>query len=1150
MSSTAYDVAIVGAGPAGCAGALAYARKGARVLLLEADPRACDRLAGEWLHPNAVQILDSLGVDLTPASPYATGKGFVLFPDDGSEPIVLPYAAGRFGLALEHALLVETMRAHCEREHVIEYVPWARATRIDGQTITYEKRTGGGASFSTQRTVRAPLIVGASGRAVQGVRGAGDRGVASGSSASSRMAGVTLEGANLPFEGYLHIFVGGPGPVIAYRVDARRLRVLCDVPLSLPIPREGGVALFEGYGAVLPEALRPAFRDALRAGPPAWASNELRPRVELGREGLALIGDAVGSHHPLAAIGLTLALEDAIEIARASSFAAYRRVRAQEARVPEMLAVGLYEVFADDAEEVVAIRRAVYETWREKPSERLLSMGFLSGEDRSHLRFGRSFLRTMLRGTRDFVRDAMRTGRVIHTGRVASDLGARMAWLLGGTMHLTDALPARVQQRIRAPKTAEERYGAALRASAAKGEVVGLPRPGKGEQASQKEVLRRAVRALIAEQADDGSLEGEVGWSPMLAAQYVIAWHAMGRALTPQRRASLLKHFERTRLSRAGQPGDGAWSIGAEGEPSLFATTLVFVAARLLGLAKEDPLIARAHEFVRAEGGAVSIPTWGKLWLAIAGLYEWEGVSPILPEAWRTPRWLPVHPSRYYCHTRQIFLGMAVIYGEKWHGPISPRVLAIRDELFPGGYDKVDFVAARESLREGDLVTPWSPPLKISYRVMALLDRVQSRGARAQVLAELRESIRYELRSTSHACISPVSGLLDQIALHIEDPGDPDLLAAKDRFETWIWEDEIDGARVSGARSATWDTSAAAQALATAAPHLGAEAEDALAKCDAFLATQQIRRASRRERDHDRIDPSGGYCFAGPWHGWPVSECTAEAMLARTSSPRCAPSRDELEMAARFVLRCQNGDGGFGSYEPRRAEVPLEWVNPAEMFGDAMLEKSSVECTGSCIAALAAYLARDPGSPIAEPTRRAITRAVSLLRRTQRPDGSWPGNWGIHFVYGTMHGVRGLLAGGVPAHDPQVRRACAFLSERQKPDGSWGEHRSSVLVDRWVDHEEGQVVQTAWALITLLEAQEPDFSVIERGARFLAARQQPDGTWPKQDPEGVFFHAAVLDYALYRRYFPVRALGLYETRRTERDRFHDKPAARARSLHV
>ena len=39
-------------------------------------------------------------------------------------------------------------------------------------------------------------------------------------------------------------------------------------------------------------------------------------------------------------------------------------------------------------------------------------------------------------------------------------------------------------------------------------------------------------------------------------------------------------------------------------------------------------------------------------------------------------------------------------------------------------------------------------------------------------------------------------------------------------------------------------------------------------------------------------------------------------------------------MGAEFILRTQNPDGGFGSYERRKSRVPLEWLNPAEMFGD------------------------------------------------------------------------------------------------------------------------------------------------------------------------------------------------------------------------
>ena len=47
--------------------------------------------------------------------------------------------------------------------------------------------------------------------------------------------------------------------------------------------------------------------------------------------------------------------------------------------------------------------------------------------------------------------------------------------------------------------------------------------------------------------------------------------------------------------------------------------------------------------------------------------------------------------------------------------------------------------------------------------------------------------------------------------------------------------------------------------------------------------------------------------------------------------------------------------------------------------------------------------------------------------------------------------------------------------------------------------------------------------------------QRADGTWPRQDMAGIFFRTALLDYALYRQYFPLHALGLYEQRRPGSD---------------
>ena len=94
-SRSSYDVAVVGAGPVGSATAIAFARRGAKVVLLEADPRAARRFAGEWLHPTGVDVLDELRVGRLDGASARTGYGFVIFPDDRSAPIEMPYAEGQ-----------------------------------------------------------------------------------------------------------------------------------------------------------------------------------------------------------------------------------------------------------------------------------------------------------------------------------------------------------------------------------------------------------------------------------------------------------------------------------------------------------------------------------------------------------------------------------------------------------------------------------------------------------------------------------------------------------------------------------------------------------------------------------------------------------------------------------------------------------------------------------------------------------------------------------------------------------------------------------------------------------------------------------------------------------------------------------------------
>jgi flavin-dependent dehydrogenase len=62
ISDKPYDVAIVGAGPAGCSAAITLARLGARVVVFEAKSYPHDKLCGEFLSPECDGLLVELGL--------------------------------------------------------------------------------------------------------------------------------------------------------------------------------------------------------------------------------------------------------------------------------------------------------------------------------------------------------------------------------------------------------------------------------------------------------------------------------------------------------------------------------------------------------------------------------------------------------------------------------------------------------------------------------------------------------------------------------------------------------------------------------------------------------------------------------------------------------------------------------------------------------------------------------------------------------------------------------------------------------------------------------------------------------------------------------------------------------------------------------
>lgn len=110
------------------------------------------------------------------------------------------------------------------------------------------------------------------------------------------------------------------------------------------------------------------------------------------------------------------------------------------------------------------------------------------------------------------------------------------------------------------------------------------------------------------------------------------------------------------------------------GKSTVFGTALNYVTMRLLGVDRDDPDIVRARGHLHQLGGANAIPSWGKFWLSVLGVYDWSGLNTLLPELWWLngsiyikmmwhhsyitfrilPSWIPIHPSHWWCHCRQV----------------------------------------------------------------------------------------------------------------------------------------------------------------------------------------------------------------------------------------------------------------------------------------------------------------------------------------------------------------------------------------------------------------------------------------------------------------------------------------------------------------
>lgn len=586
------------------------------------------------------------------------------------------------------------------------------------------------------------------------------------------------------------------------------------------------------------------------------------------------------------------------------------------------------------------------------------------------------------------------------------------------------------------------------------------------------------------------------------------------------------------------QNEDGGWGLHIEGKSTMLGTVLQYVALRLLGESAEKEEMTRARKWIHKNGGANFIPSWGKFYLCVLGVYEWKGYNSILPEIWMLPESLPIHPSKYWCHARMVHMPMAYCYANKVVGEEDNLVLALRNELYTTSYEKINWKKARNQFCEVDIYTPHHWLLNTATRFMNMYEGFYSKSLRKKTTRFLLEQMERENENTYHINLGPVNHIINALCMFHAYGKDSDAFKnQKDRWGDYLWLAE-DGMKMNGYNgSQFWDTNFAALALM----------EDGMEKdfpemakgVYRFLDDQQIKHEVENRGDCHRAIRKGGWAFSTIHQGWPITDCTAEGMKTSIKymhsgllgDDEKTINKERLKDSVNLLLAYQNRDGGWASYEPTRGPKWLEKLNAAEVFGDIMIDYSYVECTSACIQGLAKFRSEYNDYRLND-IHMAIRRGNSFLKSIQREDGSWMGAWAVCFTYATWFGIEGLLASGENNLESErssshIKRACDFLLAIQKEDGGWGEHFESCVQKKYVEHPNSQVTNTAWALLALMAAKHPDKNSIEKGIQFLLSKQDEWGDFPQQQISGVFNFNCMITYTAYRNVFPLWALSRY-----------------------
>jgi menaquinone-9 beta-reductase len=316
---TQSDVAIVGAGPAGLACAIASARHGLKVDVIDALQPSIDKACGEGLIPDSIQALSALGFDRNEDfRPFETHQlhGIRFLGDHTTTQAIFP---GTPGLGIRRTVLHQILLNRAINLGVRFH--WRNSV----QSITPTPTTT--LVHTNRHTLRTHYLIGADGHHSRVATWAN----LTTASIHSRRLALRQHYAIAPWTNFVEVYWSNYGQAYVTPISSTEVCVAFIANQKIPTP-SAALAHF------------PALQRHLASAP---ASDTPRGAITLGRTlhrvttgNIALIGDASGSVDAVTGEGLALSFRQAAALSLAlktGNLSAYQQAHRRIQRLPNVM---------------------------------------------------------------------------------------------------------------------------------------------------------------------------------------------------------------------------------------------------------------------------------------------------------------------------------------------------------------------------------------------------------------------------------------------------------------------------------------------------------------------------------------------------------------------------------------------------------------------------------------------------------------------------------------------------------------------------------------------------------------------------------------------------------------------------------------------